>query len=49
MLDKPKAGTPEYRKWYYNIKYKTINKSKKDEFAKRNKNYIIRLKQNFVV
>lgn len=47
MLDKPKAGTPEYRKWYYNIKYKTINKSKKDEFAKRNKNYIIRLKQKF--
>jgi len=42
---KPKGGTPEYRAWYYKNKYQKTNKSKKKEFEKRNKEFIIRFKK----
>jgi hypothetical protein len=42
---KPKGGTPEYRAWYYKNKYQKTGKSKKKEFEKRNKEFIIRFKK----
>ncbi len=45
METKPKGGTPEYRAWYYENKYKATNKSKKKEFEKRNKDFIQRYKR----
>ena len=42
---KPKGNTPEYRAWYYENKYKKTGKTKKKEFEKRNKEFIIRFKK----
>ncbi len=42
---KLKGGTPEYRAWYYENKYKKTGKAKKKEFEKRNKEFIIRFKK----
>ena len=44
-VKRPKGGTPEYRAWYYANKYKITGKSKKKEFEKRNKEFIIRFRK----
>jgi len=45
MEARPKGGTPEYRAWYYENKYKATGKSKKKGFEKRNKDFIQRIKK----
>jgi hypothetical protein len=42
---KPKTGTPEYRAWYYENKYKKTGKAKKKEFEARNKEFITRFRK----